>query len=183
MKKLLSWLAALVLATGSSLFVPAAVATGPTPYCGIVWGSLEKAEDTYTAGAVTNVRSGRHECFDRLVVDLDGDVAGYSVRYVPSVHQDGSGNLVPLRGGAFLSVVVNAPSYDEDGNATYTPADQEELVYVTGYDTFRQVAWAGSFEGRTTLGLGVRARLPFRVFVLEGPCDGSRVVIDVAHRW
>ncbi|HET6919349.1 MAG TPA: hypothetical protein VFI46_07775 [Jiangellaceae bacterium] len=38
-------------------------------------------------------------------------------------------------------------------------------------------------EGQTTLGLGVRARLPFRVFVLSGPADGSRVVIDVAPRW
>jgi hypothetical protein len=29
----------------------------------------------------------------------------------------------------------------------------------------------------------VRARLPFRVFVLRGPGSGSRLVIDVAHRW
>jgi len=29
----------------------------------------------------------------------------------------------------------------------------------------------------------VRARLPFRVFVLAGPGNGSRLVIDVAHRW
>ena len=40
---------------------------------------------------------------------------------------------------------------------------------------------AGSFEGQTTIGLGVRARLPFRVFVLAGPGSGSRLVVDVAH--
>jgi hypothetical protein len=51
-------------------------------------------------------------------------------------------------------------------------------VNVSGYRTFRQVAWAGSFEGVTTVGLGTRARLPFRVFTLPG-----RVVVDVAHRW
>ena len=33
------------------------------------------------------------------------------------------------------------------------------------------------------LGLGVRARLPMRAFVLDGPGDGTRLVIDVAHRW
>jgi len=44
-------------------------------------------------------------------------------------------------------------------------------------------AYAGSFEATTTVGLGVRARLPFRVFVLAGPATGSRLVIDVAHRW
>jgi hypothetical protein len=54
---------------------------------------------------------------------------------------------------------------------------------VTGYQTFRQVAWAGSFEGQSTIALGVRARLPFRVFTLAGPGTGSRLVIDVAHFW
>jgi hypothetical protein len=54
---------------------------------------------------------------------------------------------------------------------------------VTGYRTFRQVAFLGTFEGYTTIGLGVRARLPFRVQVLAGPGAGSRLVIDVGHRW
>jgi hypothetical protein len=59
-------------------------------------------------------------------------------------------------------------------------------VRVNGYTTFRQVAWAGSFEGQTTLGLGVRARLPYRVLTLAGAPysdQGPRLVIDVAHRW
>ena len=29
----------------------------------------------------------------------------------------------------------------------------------------------------------VRTRLPMRVFILNGPSTGSRVVIDVAHHW
>jgi len=56
-------------------------------------------------------------------------------------------------------------------------------VNVSGYTTFRQVAYDGSFEGLTSFGLGVRAKLPFRVFVLAGPGSGSRVVVDVAPRW
>jgi hypothetical protein len=54
---------------------------------------------------------------------------------------------------------------------------------VTDYRTFRQVAFAGSFEGQTTIGLGVRARLPFRVLTLTGPGTSSRIVVDVAHSW
>ena len=54
---------------------------------------------------------------------------------------------------------------------------------MAGYGTFRQVAWAGSFEGQSTIGLGVRARLPFRVLVLDGPGDDARLVVDVAHSW
>jgi hypothetical protein len=135
---------------------------------------------THLVGA----RSGRHDCYDRLVVDLDGPASGYEVAYVDEVRQDGSGHLVPLRGGAFLSVRVIAPGYDpETGTPTYTPADPAEAVAVGGYQTFRQVAWAGSFEGQSLFGLGVRARLPFRVFALDGPGDGSRLVIDVAHLW
>ena len=72
---------------------------------------------------------------------------------------------------------------NEGGKATYTPANKTEVSNVGGYQTFRQLAWAGSFEGYTSLGLGVRARLPFRVFTLAGPDSGSRLVIDVAHYW
>lgn len=97
--------------------------------------------------------------------------------------QDGSGFDIPLQGGAFLQVTVNAPSYDSNYNVTYSPAAKAELSNVSGYQTFRQVAYAGSFEGYTSIGLGVRARLPFRVFTLDGPGAGSRMVVDVAHFW
>jgi hypothetical protein len=40
------------------------------------------------------------------------------------------------------------------------------------------VVYAGDLEG-ATVGLGVRERLPFRVFTLTGP---DRLVVDVAHR-
>ena len=54
---------------------------------------------------------------------------------------------------------------------------------VTGFRTFGQVAFLGTHEAQTQIGLGVHARLPFRVFLLAGPGDGSRLVVDVAHRW
>lgn len=64
------------------------------------------------------------------------------------------------------------------------PRNQDEMVDVSGFRTFRQLAFGGSFEGNTTLGLGVRARLPFRVFVLPATTLGTqRLVVDVAHRW
>lgn len=181
MKKFRVWLVAILLAAGSALVAPGPASAAP--YCGLVWGSLVKADPALSQAQVTNVRTGQHYCFDRLVFDLNGPVAGYTVRYVPQVVQDGSGLPISLRGRAFLQVTVNAPAYDGNGNATYSPANPSELTDVTGYQTFRQVAWAGSFEGYSSLGLGVRARLPFRVFTLEGPGAGSRLVIDVAHFW
>jgi hypothetical protein len=82
-----------------------------------------------------------------------------------------------------ISILLGAVFLVSTGQQNYTPDNRKELVTVTGYSTFRQVAYAGSFEGQTTIGLGVRARLPFRVFILEGPGTGSRLVIDVAHYW
>ncbi len=188
MKKFRALLMAILLAAGSGLVAPGpATAAAAGPYCGLTWGSLMKSDSSTgtvaTYPRVTNVRTGQHYCFDRMVVDLGGKVAGYTVRYVPQVVQDGSGFPVPLRGNAFLQVTVNAPAYDENGNPTYTPADKRELTNVTGYQTFRQLADAGSFEGYTTVGVGVRGRLPFRVFTLDGPGTGSRLVVDVAHFW
>jgi hypothetical protein len=153
--------------------------------CTTTWGSLVKRQAPRVTGQVSDVRSGRHRCFDRLVIDLGegGRRPGFRVQYVDTVRADGSGAAVPLRGGARLQVVVTAPAYDDQGQATYQPGDPRELVDVTGYDTFRQVAWAGTFEGTTTVGLGVRARLPMRAFTLAGPDGGHRVVVDVAHRW
>ena len=166
--------------------LPVAAATSSAqaaPYCGIRWGSLAKSAPTMVQGPVTNVRAGRHTCYDRLVVDLRGRATGYTVKYVSNVYTEGRGALVPLRGGANLLVVAKAPAYTSSGSPSFTPRSRTDVVDVTGYQTFRQVAWAGTFEGQTSLGLGVRARLPFRVFTLDGPGTGSRLVIDVAHRW
>lgn len=181
MNKIYVWLATLAMIATFGLIVPASASAAP--YCGISWGSLAKTSSSHTSAPITDVRTGRHDCFDRMVIDIDGTGAGYSVRYVGAVQQPGSGRIVPLRGAADLAVTVNAPTYNRYGQQVYRPANRNELANVYGYATFRQLALAGSFEGRTTVGLGVRARLPFRTFVLNGPGADSRLVIDVAHRW
>lgn len=174
-------LAALALTAGLGTVAapPVSAASCATP-----WGSLPEQAAVLTAAEVAGVRAGQHPCFDRLVVDLGpGGLAGHSVSYVAQIAEDGSGRPVPTRGGAALQVVVGARAYDDAGRPTYLPVSPTEVVPVGGYRTFRQVVWAGSFEGQTTLGIGVRARLPFRVLVLPGPGTGSRLVVDVAHHW
>ncbi len=174
-------------AVALAALTPAAVptATAAEADCRTAWGSLGKRQAAAATGEVTDVRSGRHRCFDRLVIDVgEGPQRpGFQVAYTDTVRADGSGTAVPLRGGAKLRVSVIAPAYDEQGAATYEPADRRELVDVSGYDTFRQAAWAGTFEGTTTVGLGVRARLPVRAFTIANADGGYRVVVDVAHRW
>lgn len=172
----------IALAAGLVPVVATTNAAEAAPYCGITWGSAAKSSATMVPGPLTNIRAGRHTCFDRLVVDVRGSAPGYTVKYVSNVFTEGRGTVVPLRGGAKLLVVTRAPAYTSTGASSYHPANRRELVDVAGYTTFRQVAWAGTFEGQTSIGLGVRARLPFRAFTIHD-ATGSHLIIDVAHHW
>ena len=175
----------------AGLVVPASASAAP--YCGITWGSLAKVGSPVLDPApgvdVAGLRAGRHDCYDRLVIDLRGSRSfdRYDVRYVQQFTSQFSGLPVAVRGGAVLAITVRADVLsDSTGRPLFVPADPSEAVPVAGFRTFRQVVWDASFEGVTTIALGVRARLPFRVFTLAGipgHADGTRVVIDVAHRW
>ncbi len=168
--------------------VPAATAAD-APYCGVTWGSLQKSAVSLSPHPIVSARVGKHDCFDRLVIDLQGmPAAGYFVEYVDVVRGDGSGDPLHVEGGAKLRVHPLAPGHDQNYQSTVPWSYGQHIVTpsqfsASGYQTFRDLVWGGSFEGESTFGLGVRARLPFRVFKLDGPGTGSRLVIDVAHRW
>ncbi|MCU1353640.1 MAG: hypothetical protein JWM05_2849 [Acidimicrobiales bacterium] len=145
--------------------------------CPTGWGSGVKTRSGLTQAPLISHRAGRHDCYDRFVVELNGPVAGYTARYVSQVTGQGSGNPVPLKGGAFIELVVNAPASSAVASQT------GDLVSVAGFRTFRQIKLAESFEGYTGYGIGVRSRLPMRVSLLPGPGSHSRLLIDVAHSW
>ena len=158
-----------------------AASVNAAPYCGITWGSLAKTASPYSLNQLTDIKTGKHDCYDRMVLHMNGPAAGYDVRYVSNVYADGSGQLITLTGGAKLQIVLKAPAYNPyTGMPTYPGAVNANLpgVNLAGYQTFKSAKFAGSFEGQTTVGLGVRAKLPFRVFKLD-----NRVVINVAHQW
>jgi hypothetical protein len=185
-------LAALLI--GAMIATPAASATtvAPTatvasrPYCGIWWGSLPERAGAKEADWLLRGRVGQHACFDRLVIELAGPAAGAKARYVRRIAT--APGLRQPNGGARLQVRIPAtlpPASATRGRvqSKLPPVDRRPMFDVRGFRTFRDVRW-GRIGGRgSTIGLGVRARLPFRVFVLDGPGHRSRVVVDVAHRW
>jgi len=142
MKTLIKWLTAAAVLGSVALLAPSAQAT-ESAYCGITWGSLPKNGGALSPAPLTNVRGGRHDCYDRLVMDIRGAENGFQVRYVSQVYDQG-GTVIPLRGGAFLEIVLLDPAYDDTGASTYDPANPQELVNVSGWRTFRQVAWAAA---------------------------------------
>ncbi|GIJ20785.1 AMIN-like domain-containing (lipo)protein [Micromonospora lutea] len=181
---LLVALATLIAATVTATPTTAKQAATGAPYCGITWGSGDKTAGALSSAPLIDVRTGRHDCYDRVVFEFDGPVTGYSVGY-GETYTDGEGlALSPYTAGdALLRVSLRAPAYDDEHLATVPYRTGEHVANVLRYRTLRDVVFGGSFEGYTTFAVGVRARLPFRAFVLAGPGDHSRIVLDVAHQW
>ncbi|MFE0421933.1 hypothetical protein [Streptomyces sp. NPDC058953] len=156
----------------------------PTAVCSTPWGSGTKSDMLPYASPLTNIRTGQHDCYDRIVFDVPNNASakvGYHVDYVTEFYEDGTGDPIPVTGGAILRIFASTPSYDpETGRATYPARPKSPLpgVNLTGYRTFKDTKFGGSFEGRTQVGLGVRAKLPFRVTQTK-----TQLIVDVAHTW
>jgi hypothetical protein len=156
----------LALTTGAVLTANAAFARPsdlPAPYL------TETVTGTGTGyGQLVNVRTGRHDAYDRVVFDFTGGTPGYRVAYEPLVGQ-GTGNPVPLAGNASLVVVFNPTNaHGYDITRTLNP----------NLPTLKQIRFGGDFEGYVSAGVGLSGTVGFRVFQLHNP---DRVVIDVAH--
>jgi hypothetical protein len=152
-------------------------------------GSLDESVPQLQPGPIVDIRVGHHACYDRIVFDLRGVAPGYTVGYLqPPFTGIGGEPPFVVGGGAILGISINAAAYDENNSATLPYGAGHAIVRpdqfdAHGFRTFEDLVYGGTFEGYTSFGLGVRARLPFRVFTLPGPGTGSRVVVDVAHRW
>lgn len=160
----------------------AAATTAAQPSCAVTWGSLAKAQERMSTAPLTDVRAGQHDCFDRVVFDFGGTATGYRVEYADQVLSEGKGDPLTIAGGAKLRVVLLEPAYDINTGASTYPYSGH-VANVAGFQTLRDVVDGGSFEGYTTFGVGVRARLPFQVYTLAGPGTSSRIVLDIAHHW
>jgi hypothetical protein len=127
---------------------------------------------------VTNLRVGQHDSFDRVVIDLRGKMTGYRVRFVKSLHYDGSGEPVPLQGKRFVSVVLfPANAHDQAGNSVY----QGPTLQQYGFPSLRGVAFTGDFEAQVSFGISLTHKAPFRVKELTDPNGPDRLVIDFKH--
>jgi hypothetical protein len=124
---------------------------------------------------VVDLRVGEHANFDRVVIDLDGKVPGYQVKYVRHLRHDGSGDVVPLKGRKFIEIaLLPARAHDRAGHSVYVGPKLEQYDFAM----LRGVALTGDFEGAVSFGLSTRAKTDFRVHVLHFP---NRIVIDLHH--
>lgn len=124
-----------------------------------------------------DLRLGRHDGFDRVVLDLSGaGEVGWRAEYVAHPALDGSGMPVDLAGPAVLVVGAEGMAYPEPGDTRYDGGVQ--LVEGGELQTVTEVLRDTPFEGRLQVYVGVSDEAPFRVFRLDAP---ERLVIDIQH--
>jgi hypothetical protein len=124
---------------------------------------------------LVNVRTGRHDAYDRTVFDFVGGTPNVTVGYGTLVG-GGTGDPIPLAGGAAL-VVTFIPAFAHDiqtGAVTYDIT----RVLNPNLPALTQIRFGEDFEGHVTAGIGVAGRVGFRVLQLHNP---DRVAVDVAH--
>jgi hypothetical protein len=133
-----------------------------------------------TSGEVsllTDLRAAAHDGYDRIVFQFRNGLPGYDVRYVEKpVVADGSGDDVPVAGGAVLLVrmepALDADLTQESAPRTYTGPQRFTPTTTAVVELVR----TGGFEAVLTWAAGVDEKRPFVVSTLESP---ARLVIDV----
>lgn len=123
------------------------------------------------------LRFGRHDGYDRLVLDLRGSgEPGWLGEYVADPRMPGSGEPVDIEGDAFLQISVDGVVYPTEPGATEYAG--QERFQPSSAGVIEEVVYGGVFEGQAEIYVGLSSDQPFRVF---RTVDGDSVVIDIQH--
>jgi hypothetical protein len=132
--------------------------------------SIVPAASAADYAQLTNVRTGAHPTFDRVVFDLSGGQPKDSVSSIPEPVNCGSGKPISADGVEFLEVRLQPA----DGHS-YTGSRNID----TGLSTAESVVFTCDFEADLSIAIGVDHRNPtYKAYFLTGPL---RYVVDVYH--
>ncbi len=148
---------------------------------------LEGAGTTSVEGTATGsatallerVAIGRHEGFDRVVFQFRDHLPGYRVEYVePPLKEDGSGNVVQVKGSAFVVVRMEpASGFDlttGEGVMVYRGPKRIDGA-AAGTSIVRELVRTGDFEAVLSWAVGLEERVDFRVRTTTSP---ARLIVD-----
>ncbi|WP_315503800.1 AMIN domain-containing protein [Actinomyces radicidentis] len=146
-----------------------------------VWGGLGAVQGmdpqgSDSAGVETDLRFGRHDGYDRIVVETSGEgTLGYRAEFVDEAATLGKGDAISLTGGAYLLQVIGTntqmPVTEDLQKVAYTDLGVHD---VDGTWT-KQVYLDGTFEDQFQVVIATDAR-QYRVTTLTNP---TRLVIDL----
>lgn len=124
---------------------------------------------------IIGVRTGAHEGYDRVVLDLSGDdpLLGWFAGFADEAIEDPTGFPLEIDGDAFLELGIWAIDWTTDRPERFSgPVDADGLDNVTA------VAFGGLFEAQQQILIGLEERTAYRVFTLSDP---ARIVVDIKH--
>lgn len=153
-----------------------AVLAAPAPASAAVWRTTGTSWENPDARhpLVLDLRYARHATFDRVVIDIEGRLPGYTTGYTRNHTYDGSGFDVPIRGGLWISLFP-AYAHFPSGTSCY---DGPKLVRP-GFPALKAIAFTGDYEGYVSFAFGTDpVRTPYRIMRLHDP---QRIVIDFRH--
>lgn len=125
---------------------------------------------------ITGVRTGLHDGYDRVVLDLTGSdpELGWFAGFTDEAIADPSGRPLDVDGDAFLQLGVTGIDWITPSPERYSgdPVRDDALEVV------REVVFGGLFEGQQQILIGLDAQTAYRVFALSAP---ARIVVDIRH--
>jgi hypothetical protein len=139
-------------------------------------GIVEYKPKPKEVALLTDVRSARHDGFDRIVFEFAaGPLPGYHLEYVDKpVRRCGSGQATPVAGDAWLEVRFDpAHAHTPSGAPTIKDRDQKLELEVV-----KELELTCDFEAHVTWVLGAAKPNKYRVLTLDEPL---RLVVDVKH--
>ncbi|MEY8566047.1 hypothetical protein AALF15_05680 [Corynebacteriaceae bacterium 7-707] len=129
---------------------------------------------------VAEVRTGSHEDFDRIVVELDGTGApGWRVSTEDSPTSDGSGLPISYDGETALVIDVRGVVTPTDSTGS-TSSTGRTPVHEKANGVVRSVDVQGVVEGVQRIVIGLKNSDPsYKVTLLDSP---TRIVVDITRR-
>lgn len=127
-------------------------------------------------GILKEVRAARHQNFDRVVFEFEGDVVpGYRVEYLEKPAKDcGAGEVVTISGDRSLLIAIQpAQAHSESGVSTISNRHQ-----TPGYPVIKEMKLICDFEAHLEWLMGVGWPSRYRVLELSSP---ARLVVDVTR--
>jgi hypothetical protein len=168
--------------TTTSTSSPATTTTSGGGSCAVPGATIDPKNSTVQAAPpvalLTDVRTGRQPCADRVVFDFENQAPGFTVQYQPGPFTFGeSGEPVTIEGSAFLVVqLAPASGFDlsqPDAPQTYSGPDR---ITPGGLTHVREIRRLSDFEANQLWVIGLDSTRPFTVATLTGP---SRVYLDI----
>jgi hypothetical protein len=156
----------------SSTITAAAACDPPTSTATVSDGFPSRLSSLYG----TDIRTGRHECFERVVVEFGGtgELPGYRVAYESDPILDSpSGEPVDVAGDATLVISFGAWMPTMEGAGYSGPRE----ITPGNVSTILELVQIENFESMSAWAVGLDRQRPFTVFTLGDPV---RIVVDIA---